>query len=201
VKLEIDLDLSAHEAVLSSLRAALPAQIGSSFGSNENLMSRLARCATLDLLTWLADGPPTTASAWREQRLVTIADEVFGGGVPNEAFVAELFALTTGEARSLIRRTLARHRRRMSATVRESLTRSVREATSAGKKAEQRFYVTMEPAVFDFAEELLARRPDGLQPIVPRDEGINRFEIPVDSMKVIVAALGLQMTDVGSLAR
>jgi hypothetical protein len=198
VKLEIDLDLSAdQDAGLSSLLATLPAQVKTSFGTNDALMSCVARCAAMDAAQWLAEGPPTTVAAWREQRLVTITGGVLGGGVPNEAFVAELFALTSGEARSLIRRTLARHRRRMSGTVRESLIRAVRNATSNSKKKPDRYYLTMEESVLRYAESLVRGAPGVLQPIKRRTEGVDRFEIPAESMRAIVAGLGMQMTEVG----
>ncbi len=117
--------------------------------------------------------PITTIVALRELRVAVLSEHLLGGRLPSEGFVADLFALTAPEARSLLRRSVVRQPERRQVAIRAAALRSVDNAATVGKRPTS-YVMTAEPAVVTMLLTLLERSGKNPPPFTVREDAIRQ---------------------------
>jgi hypothetical protein len=155
----------------------------------EVLLSGLASAAVAEYLAHATLQPPiTTVSALRELRLAVLSEHLLGGSLPSEGFVADLFALTATEARSLLRRSVARQPARLHQAIRTAARRSVEEAQGIGRRP-TKFVMTADPAVVTLLLTVLERSGESPPPFTAREDAIGKYDLPKATRDVLIAEL------------
>jgi hypothetical protein len=155
----------------------------------EALLSGLASAALAEYLAHATLQPPlTTVGALRELRLAVLSEHLLGGDLPGEGFVADLFALTGSEARTLLRRSVARQPERLQQAIRAAALRAVQAAKPADSKNES-YVLTAEPAVVSMLYELLEHSRKNPPRFEPRTDAIGKYDMPATTREVLLNAL------------
>jgi hypothetical protein len=171
----------AEEVTLQRLASALgesdagtPDEV---FARIEDALEKVAAAALAEYRDHLSGTrPPTTISALREDRLMLLVEHLFGGDLPRDTEVEDLFQLTSGEARSLVRRVRARRRHDLEASIR----RAARAALDAAEDNGATRSMSASRAVVEYLNGLLERRQTATALIKP-DENANGFWIVTKS--------------------
>lgn len=155
----------------------------------EALLAGLASAALAEYLAHATLQPPlTTVGALRELRLAVLSQHLLGGDLPGEGFVADLFALTGSEARTLLRRSVARQPERLQQAIRAAALRAVHSAKPADANNDS-YVVTAEPAVVSMLYELLDHSRKNPPRFEPRTDAIGKYDMPAATRDVLLAAL------------
>lgn len=153
------------------------------------LLSGLASAAVAEYLAHATLQPPiTTVAALRELRLAVLSEHLLGGRLPTEGFVADLFALTATEARSLLRRSVARQPERLHQAIRAAALRAVETAKPVGKRPTA-YVLTCEPAVVTLLLTVLERSGHNPPPFTAREDAIGKYDLPTATRNVLLAEL------------
>lgn len=160
-------------------------------GDVDALVAGLATAALAEYVAHLTLQPPiTTIGALRELRLAVLSEHLFAGALPGEAFVAELFSLTATEARSLLRRSVARQPERMADALCADARRSIEQAVPVGKAKKPKDYIlSADRTVIALLADLVAQSPDHPPRITARPDATGRYDLHTTTRDSLLAAL------------
>lgn len=185
----IQVSLSAGQrARLRALARQIPAPADGS-DPVDALLAGLASASVAEYVAHASLQPPiTTVGALRELRLAVLSEHLLGGELPGEGFVADLFALTGPEARSLLRRSVARQPERLQQAIRTSALRSVQAAKPADAKKTS-YVLTADPAVVSLLYELLENSGTNPPPLQSRADAIGKYNLLAATRDVLLEQL------------
>lgn len=125
----------------------------------------------------------------REERLLLLVLEAFGGRVPDEADVALWFNLTRSGASALIRKVLSRYHLRLDQPIRAA---SIALIQSCGAEQDGIRLVTVaNPVIVEHLNQTLARLNGGLKRIIKESGRSAIYRVPEDSYEALRVEFGL----------
>lgn len=164
----------------------------------ESLLAGMASAALAEYLAHATLQPPlTTVGALRELRLAVLSEHLLAGDLPGEGFVADLFALTGSEARTLLRRSVARQPERLQQAIRTAALTAVQAAKPTDKKKSS-YVLTAEPAVASVLYETLEHSRKNPPRFERRADAIGKYDMPPDTRDVLLEALSDAESHAGS---
>lgn len=161
-------------------------------GDVDEFLSRLSSAAAAEYIAHISRQPPiTTVGALRELRLALLSEHVFDGALPGVAFTADLFSLTATEARSLLRRSVARQPDRLAPAMQADALSAVEAAEPVGKgRSPKAFVLSVDRTVMELLAEIVAQSPDHPPRITARPDAAGKYDLHAATRTALLKALG-----------
>lgn len=150
-------------------------------------LAELGRAALREYVDMLLGLSAVRSPEMREQRLLLLILEAYGGSVPSENKIGHLFNLPTSGARSLLRSVLSRYRIRLEPATKEAATRVLRDC--AGENEGFRRAKVENTVIVEHLNEMLASLDGNLKRISREPKTSANYLVPEDSFQALAGVL------------
>lgn len=142
---------------------------------------------------FLGQGVPTRAEEVKQRRLFLLTKHLFGGTMPSEYQVGDMFQLTENQSRALLRNVLSRFRYDIGEELKDTL-RSCMDAASYDEDTSEYRVVIRSEVVLEEMRKMLEEEAPLLKPITKVPNTSRNYSISVDTLNAL--RVGLEMTPV-----
>jgi len=157
----------------------------------DSAMRKLCKAAALEYVNmFVEEGMPTSADEVRQERLCFLIENYYRDRVPSESEVTAIFQLTKPQSRTLLSKTISRHRNKIGGQVRASAAVVIRAAKKSSDKTTWEMVIKSE-VILEELNLIVAEQGPTLKRIRLKRGSAGQYEVEEDTYNLLKNEYGI----------